>query len=126
MYRKCKRESRKLVGHNCNQFDVPFVVRRSWLFGIDIPESVFDRGRWLDQAVFADTMQIWAAGTREWAKLDSLARAFEIGGKPEGMDGSMFWKLIASECEDDRQRAEEYLANDLRMTRAIAERMGLV
>ena len=67
-------------------------------------------------------MKVWACGQYgKHASLDSLAVAMGVGGKPEGIDGAMFAELL----ESDPKVARAYLENDLRMTAAVAERMGL-
>lgn len=127
-YGLCRRDKRLLVGHNLVGFDIPFIVRRSWLLGVDVAATVFERGRYLDSLTFADTMQLWSCGTRDpWIKLETLSKAFGGGGKPIGedgekVDGAMFadlWRL-------DRAKAEAYLRNDLEMTARVAQRMGLI
>lgn len=114
----------RLVGFNCGGFDVPFLIRRSWFHGVLVPESVLDRGRWLSNH-FIDLMGLWAAGGRDTASLDTLARFFRVGGKPEGVDGSHFATLWAGN-QESRQAALAYLANDLDMTWRLAERMGVI
>lgn len=120
-YKKCRTNHRIMCGHNIAWFDVPFLMRRSWLVGMDVPTTVMDRGRWLDQT-FVDTMSMWGAGNRDMVKLDTLAKAFGVGAKPDGVDGSMFSDLLTT----DREKAEAYLTNDLRMTAGVAERMGVL
>lgn len=121
-YTKAKQAGRKMVGHNIHGFDVPFLARRAWMIGYDIPAGVLDRGKWLDTTTFVDTMQLWGFGNRDAVKLDTLARAMGAGGKPEGVDGSMFSELLKT----DPAKAREYLANDLQMTAKVAARMGVV
>lgn len=117
-YERCRQQGRVMVGHNIEQFDVRFLMRRSWLLGLDVPGTVLDRGKWLDAKTFVDTMVLWGGPV----KLDVLARAFGVGAKTDGVDGSMFAELWAK----DRAKAEEYLKNDLEITRKVAERMGLI
>lgn len=121
-YKKCRDQNRKMVGHNISSFDVPFIVRRSWLVStVDVAGTILYRGRYLD-STFVDTMQLWGVGNREPVKLDVLARAFDIGGKPDGITGAMFHQLLKT----DRAAAEGYLANDLQMTAGVASRMGII
>ncbi len=111
-----------MVGHNIHGFDVPFIVRRSWLLGVDVPETVIERGRYIDSRVFVDTMTRWSCGGRDFVKLDTIASAMGVGGKPDGVTGAMFAELFVV----DRPAALAYLQNDLDMTANVAERMGLV
>lgn len=120
-YKKCRDLNRKMAGHNINSFDVPFIVRRAWLLGCDVPQTILDRGRYLD-STFVDTMQLWGVGNREPVKLDVVAQAFGVGGKPDGVNGAMFAGLLKT----DRPTAEKYLENDLQMTAAVAQRMGVI
>jgi hypothetical protein len=117
-YQKCIKENRKLVGHNSTKFDIRFIIRRSWILEVDVPQAIFQRGRYLDSLTLVDTMELWG----EPVKLDVLAKVFGVGGKPDGVDGSMFAQLLIS----NREQAEQYLRNDLLITRAVAERMGVL
>lgn len=120
-YTKSRASNRRMVGHNIAGFDIPFLMRRTWMLSGDVPPAVLDKGKWLD-STFVDTMSLWGCGNRDAVKLDTLARSFGVGGKPEGVTGAMFAELL----ESDRRKAEEYLENDLRMTAAVAERMGVM
>lgn len=119
---KCQTSSRTMVGHNIAGFDIPFLMRRSWINGVDIPDGVFERGRYLNSRVFHDTMTLWACGGRDFVKLDKVSKAFGFEGKTEGVDGGMFADLLIS----NREKAEEYLKTDLIQTTKVAERMGLL
>ena len=129
-YDLCRREKRPLVGHNIAGFDVPFIVRRSWMLDVPVPATVFDRGRYLDGLVFVDTMALWQCGTRDqWVKLDVLSKAFGGGEKPVGDDGEQITGGQFAELwknPETRAKAEAYLVNDLQMTATVAGRMGLL
>lgn len=123
-YEACKAKGVIIAGWNFTGFDVPFIVKRSWLHGIDTPSDLFDRsGRYLSPT-FLDLMARFGVG--KWGdncRLDVAARFFGVGEK--NGDGKEFAKLWLAGGED-RERAREYLANDLRMTAAVARRMGMV
>lgn len=121
-YHQCRSASRRMCGFNILGFDVPFVVRRSWLLGVDVPDTVIEKGRYLDGHVFIDLMQLWGCGNREYIQLDALTKAFGIGGKPEGINGGDFARLWTT----DRDAAEAYLANDLDLETKLAARLGVV
>ena len=126
-YRKAKADRRNIVGHNIAGFDIPFLIRRSWLLGVDVPDGVFDTNwRYLDR-VFVDTMQRWQAGNYrdKFAGLDSLGKAFGLGGKTEGVDGGDFHRLYFG-SHDERGKALEYLIRDVELTWLVAQRMGIV
>lgn len=124
-YLQCRQRRVKMVGHNIESFDVPFLVRRSWIRGVEVPDTVFS-GRYIDGHVFFDTMRLWQCGSYrdQYASLDSLARAFGVGGKPDGTSGADFARLWNGTPEE-REQARAYLLNDLQMTAAVAERMGI-
>lgn len=123
-YSKCRSAGRKMVGHNCLTFDVPFLARRAWLLGVDVPETLLDRLKWLDP-IFVDTMSLWGCGGREPVKLDLLGRAFGVGTKTEGVSGGDFHRLWFGTPEE-RELALEYLTQDLRLTAAVAAKMCLI
>lgn len=123
-YDACKAKNVTIAGWNFTGFDVPFIVKRSWFHGIDTPSDLFDRsGRYLSPT-FLDLMGRFGVG--KWGdncKLDLAARFFGVGEKNgDGKDFARLW-LAGGE---ERERAREYLANDLRMTAAVARRMGMV
>ena len=120
-----------IIGHNSNSFDLPFLIRRSWMLGIDVPPEV-KQGRYL-HPLFRDTMEFWSCGGREYPSLDSLGEAFGIGQKTEGVHGRDFhrWWFGTMEgvdvpVEQQRIKALEYCEQDVRLTAAIAARMGMV
>jgi hypothetical protein len=116
----------KLIGHNIFGFDLPFLVKRSWLLGIDVPEWIRNGRYWSTR--FVDSMAEWnfgAMGGASFVKLEVLAAAFGIPGKPDGITGADFDRLFHGTPEE-RTQALEYLENDLTMTWEIANRMQLV
>lgn len=101
------------VGFNCMEFDLPYLVRRSWNLGIIPPQAIRSGRYWADQ--FVDLLDVWRMGNRqEYISLDRLAKFLGLPGKKE--DGSMFHKL-----EPAQKRA--YLENDLKLTMNIAQRL---
>lgn len=122
------RQGQSLIGHFSRGFDVPFIMRRSWILGIDTPNNVRNSGRYLS-SVFVDTRELWLCGNSNCvgsSSLDSIARAMGLGQKPDDMTGADFWNLWQSGDEEQRARALDYLANDLSMCASIAERMGVL
>ncbi len=116
----------KLIGHNIFGFDLPFLIRRSWLLGVDVPEWIRNGRYW--NARFVDTMVEWnfgAGGSAGFIKLDALAAAFGIQGKTEGITGADFDRLFHG-TEEEKQQAIDYLTDDLRITWDVADRMQLL
>jgi predicted PolB exonuclease-like 3'-5' exonuclease len=129
LYGSMRSQQRKMVGVNICGFDLPFLVRRSWILGVDIPATVRD-GRYWDR-LFLDLRDVWLCG-QPWGQcessLDHMARALGVGAKAEaaGCDGATFAKLWLSWDAELRAKARAYLVNDLEMTRKVAERLGVV
>ena len=122
-YREAAKKRQRMVGFNIHGFDLPFLIRRSWGFGIPVPEDVMQRDRYWND-LFVDLMQRWKLGNYQThASLNRVAKFFSVGGKPEdgttGADFARLWK-------EDPEKAASYLKNDLDMTYHVALRMGIV
>jgi 3'-5' exonuclease len=108
----------QVLGFNIFDFDLPFLIRRSWKLGVSVPAVVRSGRYWSEQLV--DIMAVWGCGNRQQTiSLDRLAKYLGVGAK--NGDGKDFAKLWAS----DRVAAEAYLENDLKLLKACSERMGL-
>lgn len=106
----------KLVGFNIFSFDLPFIIRRAWVLGVEIPWWI-RMGRYFSDC-FIDLLEVWRLGNRQDSiSLKRLARLLKCGDKSD--DGKRFQEV----WETDRQRAIEYLRNDLQITANAAERM---
>ncbi len=108
-----------IVGHNLLGFDLPFLIRRSWKHGIDVPRDIRQGRFW--SPLIRDTMVEWQMGSG-MVKLDDLARFFAVGHKTDGVSGDDFARLWT----EDRELACEYLRNDVTMTQLVATAMGLI
>jgi len=113
----------RIIGHNSNSFDLPFLSRRSWLLGVPIPREVRQGRYW--NPLFIDTMEAWQFGAREYTSLNDIGKFFGVGQKTEGICGGDFAKFWFGTPEE-RKTALEYNETDLRLTAAIAAKMGLV
>jgi hypothetical protein len=120
VFRNHREHASSMVGFNIAGFDVPFLVRRSWLLGVDVPDS-FRNGRYLDKT-FVDLADVWAAG--DWRgkmpRLRDLAVYFGVTQKTGS--GADFARLF----EEDRAAAAEYLKHDLLATLEVAQKMGVI
>ena len=107
--------STALIGFNSHRFDLPFLVRRSWAHGI-VPPRVHSRGF----PMSTDLMEMWQMGDRqEFVSLDTVARFLGVGAKTGS--GAHFAELM----KFDESAALDYLENDIRITAAVAERLGV-
>lgn len=119
-YMKCHKSGRRMAGVSIFGFDLPFLVRRSWILGIDIPQTVRN-GRYFDH-IFTDLCDVWLCGQRFGetpANLNAIARALGVGQK--NGNGADFARLLAEQPEE----AIAYLRQDLELTAACAVRMGV-
>lgn len=124
-YNRCIKQDRPLVGFNIKNFDVPFITRRSWAYGIRTPQNLTNAtGQWLNPA-FIDLMERWQCGNRkDYASMDTICRAFGLQTKPDDCSGAEFARLLRGD-ESEKQSAINYLIGDLEMTWQLAERMGV-
>jgi 3'-5' exonuclease len=102
-----------LVGHNILGFDIPLLCRRMWKHGISPPARWIDCSTW--RATWAyDTMVAWSCGNRDQRiSLDVLA--WHLGCGRKNGSGADFAKLY----QTDREKALEYLRNDLMLTEQV-------
>ena len=115
---------RPMIGHNIFGFDLPFLMRRSWILGVRIPASLIDKYRYWHPC-FVDTMQVWGCGQYGYrASLDHLGRVFTGQGKTEHCTGADFHRLWGG-TDEEREIAEQYLRNDLELTAEVARRLGV-
>jgi hypothetical protein len=110
-----------VVGHCILTFDLPFLYQRSLLLGVAVaPLAIDRRGYWHES--FVDTNRLWNCGERNaYTKLDTLLKAFGLPGKTEGVEGKDFHRLWF----EDREKAVEYLNDDVMGVLRLAEAMGV-
>lgn len=123
MVETCRKNSIEMGGVNIHDFDLPFLVRRSWILGVDVPAGVLGQGRYW-HSVFVDLRKVWLCGQSPngvKSSFDELAAAFGTGGKPAGINGGDFAEL----WERDRPTAIAYLENDLKQPAKWAKAMGV-
>jgi predicted PolB exonuclease-like 3'-5' exonuclease len=106
----------KLIGFNCNSFDLPFLIRRSWHHGIK-PPAIIRSGRFWN-ANIVDLREVWQLGDRQAVGgLDAVSRFLGLEGKSgSGKDFAAIW-------ESDRAAALKYLETDLLLKKKLAEIM---
>jgi hypothetical protein len=120
-WEKARDAGERFTGVNIVEFDLPFLRQRSFILGVSIPEDAFSGRYW--HRSFVDLADEWRSGKKfgqESASFETLARAFGTEGKQgeSGKDFAVCW-------EADRERAIEYLRNDVFQPAIWAERMGL-
>lgn len=124
LYEITREAGGQIVGHNIYGFDLPFMIRRSWLLAVEVPPDVLRDGRYWSK-VFIDTMSVWGCGAyKDYTSLDDLARFFGVGQKPGDCSGADFARMFNA-SDEERATALEYLKNDLTMTWGVARKMGV-
>lgn len=108
------------VGHNLGAFDLRFILCRSVVLGVRIPQFFPRDPKPWDKAVF-DTMTAWA-GARDRISMDNLCAALGIAGKGD-FDGSMVADAWAN---GEHQRIAEYCKSDVATTREVYRRFEAV
>lgn len=111
--------SHNVVGFAIFHFDLPFLLRRSWVHGVQVPMIVRRSSRWQPwHENIQDMAELWQCGNREQrVSLDTLAKTLGVGAK--NGDGKDFAKLYAT----DKDAAFAYLRNDLNLTRDCWQRI---
>lgn len=112
----------QVFGFNSNNFDIPFMVRRSWINDVEVPPTIFYRrgGRMYLNDMFKDVMLEWSCGSMEKVKLDVVAKSLGVGAK--NGNGALFYKQVL----EDYEQASEYLKNDVDLVRKCANKMQMV
>lgn len=120
MYSEQVYTNQRIYGFCIRKFDVPFLMRRSWIRKVKVPNTVMN-GRYLTDA-FVDLADVWACGNQaDYSSLSDTARALRLGAKDEsGKDFAKLWRNPKT-----RNKANAYLTNDLNLTRDIARALGV-
>ena len=109
-----------LVCHKSNTFDLPMLLRRSFVLGVTPYREILPRNSRFFPDFCLDTMEIWRLGDYDpnaRISLDRLAKAMGIEGK--NGSGKFFSQLMA----EDFEAAKAYLETDIRVTWEVAERL---
>jgi DNA polymerase elongation subunit (family B) len=105
------------IGFNSNNFDLPFLLRRSMILGVKVPRQLTPMPRYWPGDFWIDLMDLWKAGDyRATISLDRFCKASGL----EGKNGSGKW--FAQLLEEDKEAAILYLENDIEITAALAEK----
>jgi len=122
----CRDHADRLIGFNIFRFDLPFLVRRSWKHGIDVPPDAYSytgtRVQW--HRCFVDLLSVWRLGNHsEYISLADLAKY--LGDTQKSGDGSKFHKLWNG-TPDEHSEAVAYLENDVLIPQELARIMGVL
>jgi DNA polymerase elongation subunit (family B) len=114
-----KYRNEAFIGFNCKTFDIPFLIKRCWKLGVQPflrPGVNLNRlDNWID---LRDT---WQLGDRQAeGSLDAISKFLGVGAKNgSGKDFAGLW-------ESDRDAALAYAINDINLTYAVAQKLGVI
>ena len=96
---------KKLCAHNGQEFDYPYIARRSMIHGLRIPKILDIAGAkpWEIKERLLDTLQMWKFGDyKNYTSLDLLCAVFEIPTPKDDIDGSQVAHVYYKEGDLDR------------------------
>lgn len=107
--------SNPIVGFNHTNFDLPVILVRSMILGIE-PTRKLDLKPWSDSCL---DLMVSLFGRGQAIKLKTLAKMLGLTVQAEGCDGSQVHKLI----ETDPEAVRRYVASDVELTRDLYRKM---
>lgn len=120
LFTKSQTVNSQWAGWNILQFDLPFLVLRSRILGVQVPNGL-RTGRYWNNSMFIDLMDEWLCGRSKnevKCSLGYVSKALGVGEKSG--DGSDF----AAAYHRNQEKALDYLRNDLKLTSGVAEILG--
>lgn len=108
----------RIIGFNIEQFDLPMLIRRTWITDADPMPKALRQGRYFD---CIDLLRLWQLGDRQSTTggLDYLAKV--LGVKRKTGDGRLFWAMY----RDDPAAAIFYNLSELDTIEQVARKMGV-
>lgn len=100
-----------ILGWNILGFDLPFMLKRSWKLGVEVPKTTisYSFGRAKFNRRFIDMMEFWTCGTQErFTRLDNALKFFGLDGKVD-LGDELFYQTYAR----DPELAMNYLNRDV-------------
>lgn len=96
---------KKLCAHNGQEFDYPYIARRTLINGLKLPKILDISGAkpWEIKDRLLDTLQMWKFGDyKNYTSLDLLCAVFNIPTPKDDIDGSQVAKVYYEEKDLDR------------------------
>jgi len=96
---------KKLCAHNGQEFDYPYISRRTLINGLKIPRILDISGAkpWEIKDRLLDTLQLWKFGDyKNYTSLDLLCAVFNIPTPKDDIDGSQVAQVYYKEGNLDR------------------------
>lgn len=104
---------KRLCAHNGQEFDYPYIARRTLINGLPLPNSLDIAGMkpWDMKDKLIDTLQLWKFGDyKNYTSLSLLCAAFNIPTPKDDIDGSQVARVYYE--EDDLDRIVRYCEKD--------------
>jgi len=103
----------KLVGHNIKGFDLPYIIKKSIIYGIDLPRQLHLHKMKPWENCLIDTYEVWKAGGWSSAALAHICLLLGIKNPKDDMNagevGAAFYagqiEEIKNYCEEDIEAA---------------------
>lgn len=96
---------KKLCAHNGQEFDYPYIARRTLINGLRLPKILDVAGAkpWEIKDRLLDTLQMWKFGDyKNYTSLDLLCAIFNIPTPKDDIDGSQVARVYYQEGDIDR------------------------
>lgn len=96
---------KKLCAHNGQEFDYPYIARRTLINGLRVPRILDIAGAkpWEIKDRLLDTLQLWKFGDyKSYTSLDLLCAVFDIPTPKDDIDGSQVAKVYYQDGDLDR------------------------
>jgi predicted PolB exonuclease-like 3'-5' exonuclease len=102
----------KLIGHNIKRFDVPFICKRAFITGHDIPQvlQIWDKKPW--ETALVDTSELWSFGAWQegFTSLDLLSAVLGVPSPKSDMKGS---EVHSNFYSGNIEKIREYCQRDV-------------
>lgn len=114
----------QIIGHNINNFDIPYTCQRMVIHGIKPAKGFDPRGKKPWELLHIDTMDNWKFGNWKGAiTLDLLTACLDIESPKSDIDGSevsrVYWE------EDDLERIVKYCERDVQVLPEVLDKLFL-
>ena len=122
---RAAQEGIKLVGFNIFNFDIPFLIGRSWVNDVEVPDFVIDNRDYPSSQFFTDLLVKYQCGNRQRTiTQNGLAKMLGVGSKTEGMNGGDCARLWLGTLKEHKQAAA-YAINDVELIAGCANKMQI-
>jgi hypothetical protein len=96
---------KRLCAHNGQEFDYPYIARRTLINGLPLPQTLDIAGLkpWDLKDKLMDTLQLWKFGDyKSYTSLNLLCAVFDIPTPKDDIDGSQVARVYYQEGDLDR------------------------